>query len=100
MMITRHNLAYCIAQATIFARQADAALRELQLAGDDHPSVGTKRTGAVRRASMDLTRALAILRRPPSQTAPLPADVVTDDDLGFKDDDPDFSEVECAVHDA
>lgn len=56
----------------------DAANRFLERAQDlrirmiddniDPTTFPTKESGAVRRASMDLTRALADLRRPPSDT--------------------------------
>ncbi|CAB4145905.1 hypothetical protein UFOVP1204_44 [uncultured Caudovirales phage] len=41
-----------------------AAEVERQLKDREHFIVGTKNSGALRRASMDLTRALAEMRRP------------------------------------
>jgi hypothetical protein len=61
--MTPDTLRCAIAQAERFL----AAAKELQ-AQSDHTSwdwiVGTRASGACRRASMDLTRALADLRRP------------------------------------
>ena len=41
-----------------------AKVMRAELPRDGYPIVGTRNSGAVRRASMDLTRALADLRRP------------------------------------
>ncbi|KGM36109.1 hypothetical protein [Inquilinus limosus] len=55
------------AQAARFLEKTDQLREELRRNhGNTWPITGTKETGAVRRASMDLTRALADLRRRPS----------------------------------
>ena len=54
------KLRIAVAEAERFLSKAS----ELQANPPEYDFVGTKETGAVRRASMDLTRALADLRRP------------------------------------
>lgn len=51
-------------EAMRFARAANKALDELKLQARDEYVSGTKCSAALRRASMELTRALAELRRP------------------------------------
>lgn len=62
MTMTRENLQRCIALAQDFVLKARDRIVEID--NNEYYSVGTKRSGAVRRASLDLTRALADLRRP------------------------------------
>ena len=66
-MMTINQLLTCIHVANRFSEAASDAIDRLQREGvkDDNDTliVGTKETGAVRRASLDLTRALADLRR-------------------------------------
>lgn len=61
-MITPQELRDSITEAERFIAAARAAIRRLE---EDPRSMyaGTKETGAVRRASLDLTRQLAELRR-------------------------------------
>lgn len=61
MKIEAINLA--IAEAHHFIRAAEAAKKRLEADNMAHIS-GSKETAACRRASMDLTRALARLRQP------------------------------------
>ncbi len=60
--MTRVDLIRCMAEAQRFIATAQQALE--RLAKEGHDSVISKETAAARRASMDLTRALAELRRP------------------------------------
>jgi len=58
--MNRDKLAAAVAEAERFIKRAEAL-------ADNPPRydfLGNKETGAIRRASMDLTRALADLRRP------------------------------------
>jgi hypothetical protein len=64
-MITSAKLARSIKEAERFllaARAAEKRLAQENYIGDIIPVMGCKETGAVRRASMDLTRSLAELR--------------------------------------
>ena len=58
--MTLENMLAARDQAWRFLEAVKAAIAEV---GPDQFVVGTKLTGAARRASMDLTRALADLRR-------------------------------------
>ncbi len=51
-----------IAEAERFLKKARAALKDIS---EQHPLCGTPTTAAAKRSSMDLTRALAQLRRSP-----------------------------------
>mgnify|MGYP000166699554 CR=1 FL=1 len=57
MTMTRENLQHCIELAQNFIEKAEARIIEID--DIEYYSIGTKRSGAVRRASLDLTRALA-----------------------------------------
>ena len=57
--INKHKKA--IAEANRFIKKAKLALKKLET--DSFASFGCKETGAAKRASMDLTRSLAELRR-------------------------------------
>ena len=52
------------AEAKRFLRALDEMQHAAQIEGNSYVTYGSKHSGAVRRASMDLTRALADLRRP------------------------------------
>ena len=52
------------AEAKRFLHALDEMQRAAQIEGNGYVTYGSKLSGAVRRASMDLTRALADLRRP------------------------------------
>ncbi len=66
-MITQQQLARCIIEADRFVVYAHAALNRIHAVNPheaEYPLVtGVKETAAVRRASMDLSRALSDLRR-------------------------------------
>lgn len=67
-MITDQTLDAAVDAANRFLERAQD-LRVRMIDDNVDPSITpTKESGAVRRASMDLTRALADLRRPPSDT--------------------------------
>jgi len=56
-----HSTALAISEAKKFVEKAEAALNDM--GKDVHFCFGTPRTAAARRASMDLTRALAKMRK-------------------------------------
>lgn len=60
-MITTEKLNGAISEARRFIENAEAAMK--RLSNDDYAKYGSKETAAARRASMDLTRALAELRK-------------------------------------
>jgi hypothetical protein len=63
-MVNRKTLLAARDEAERFIRAVDAAAARLSRDGNDLGTItGTAETGAVKRASMDLTRALAELRR-------------------------------------
>lgn len=65
--MTEHTLDEAILQARRFLRQAQLLRHQLRHSPVGlRPGRGTPHTAAVRRASMDLTRSLADLRRPNS----------------------------------
>lgn len=60
--MNREKLVIAIVEAKRFIAKAQAAADEFDR--NEYAWNGTKETGAARRSSMDLTRALAELRRP------------------------------------
>lgn len=64
MTMNADNIRWARAVAERFCGAADVVIDELQ--GDQGGAyiTGTKKSGALRRASMELTRALANMRRP------------------------------------
>lgn len=67
MTLSYNELERCITEAQLFIVVAKKAQNRLVNDNEDKnwpPITGTKETGAVRRTSMDLTRRLAVLRRP------------------------------------
>ena len=62
--MTEGKVRAAITVAERFMTEARALLREQQELTPESYYFGSKRSGAVRRASMDLTRALAAMRRP------------------------------------
>lgn len=62
--MTRDTLLMAIKEAERFAAVAKRLRDEWRKAEIDYPVVGTRLSGSVRRASLDLTRALADMRKP------------------------------------
>lgn len=60
--MSEEKLKATIKEALRFLRIAEPALERLHT--DNYAKYGSRETGACRRASMDLTRALAELRKP------------------------------------
>lgn len=61
--MNRKQIAEAIAEAHHFLYTAEEALRRLEEEKQSYFDIGTAESGACRRASLDLTRALARLRR-------------------------------------
>ncbi len=59
--MTKEKLFEAMTEARRFLKKGEEALKRFK--EDKYAEFGTKETGAVRRASMDLTRSLAELRR-------------------------------------
>ena len=60
--MTTDSITDAVFAAKAFLRAAERLAA--MIGSDEYPVSGTKYTGALRRASMDLTRALAEMRRP------------------------------------
>lgn len=58
------SLDYAVEEAARFLAAARTAVKRIKQEPDLVNITGSKETGACRRASMDLTRALALLRKP------------------------------------
>jgi hypothetical protein len=61
MPVDEKNLMECIKWARLFMERADVCLKDLR--SNEQPYADTRLTAAVRRTSMDLTRALSKLRK-------------------------------------
>ena len=61
--MTPETITEAINEAKKFIRLANEAIVEHEESGN-HAMWGTKKTGALRRSSMDLTRALSEMRKP------------------------------------
>jgi hypothetical protein len=62
--MTKQTIALAENQAKRFIVWANKAYEELEQSGSGQYIVGTKTSGALRRQSMELTRALAEMRKP------------------------------------
>ena len=63
--MTRDQINTAMAEARRFIKRADEAVKSM----DEYSEItGNKHTGACKRASMDLTRALADMRRNPHES--------------------------------
>lgn len=62
-MMSSSRLTLAIREANRFILAAETLAKELEESGKSYVLTGTRKSGACRRASLDLTRALADLRR-------------------------------------
>jgi hypothetical protein len=63
--VTADKIRRAVTEAKRFLAAAHDGLEEMKEEGHDYWTVGTRKSGALRRASLDLTRALADMRKAP-----------------------------------